>query len=85
MSSEEKLKELIPVYDLRDQVAPVPIPKPKPNPRCYTTISVLNPAVRVERTAKSKNGEDYYRISASFDLQPEIIGFDQEYVIKDSP
>jgi hypothetical protein len=41
----------------------------------YTTVSVLEPSVRIERT---KEGD--YRIIAFFKLQVEIHAFDDEYV-----
>lgn len=73
--TKEEVKAPFLVYDLQDRVSP--------DPGSYTTISVLNPAIRIERTAK-KEDKDYFRISASFNLQAEIIGFDEEYVMQDS-
>jgi hypothetical protein len=47
----------------------------------FTTISVLKPAIWVERRASSRSRgelEDLYRITASFTLEVEINGFDQK-------
>ncbi len=43
----------------------------------YTTLSVLEPVMRIERSGSDDDKVDYYRIIVTFVLEVEIIGFNQ--------
>ncbi len=43
----------------------------------YTTLSVLEPVMRIERSGSEDSNTDYYRIIVTFVLEVEIIGFNQ--------
>src|SRR5262249_4882536 len=52
----------------------------------YTTISILNPVIHIERTKNElssthgRRSSWNYRITTSFSLQAEICGFNQQFV-----
>lgn len=90
----EHVQDLLPVrpIDLAEKISPTL--RQFTMPRQFTTISILKPVIRIERgserdmeEAVNRNGgeaanrNDIYRISTSFNLEVEILGFSQESVL----
>jgi hypothetical protein len=69
---DEKLSRAEQIDDLKEMIC-------QTKPEHYTAISVLDPAIFIEKTVKKEGDKVEYKFRASFMLEVEIKGFDREY------